>query len=96
MLLAVIVTVPVLFFCPSRMVRVLFTLTVKSSATAGETAVADTFTVVVSLDTRSSRAVTVVDPPFSLIEVRDSRSVTVGGSSSSVIVSSSSSGTVTP
>ena len=47
---------------------------------------ADTVTVVVSLDTRSSRAVTVVDPPFSPIDVGIRLSVTIGGSSSSMIV----------
>ena len=71
-------------------------LSAKSPATAGETAVADTVTVVVSLDVRFSRAVTVVDPPFSPIEVGIRSSVTVGGSSSSMIVSVTSDGPVTP
>ena len=53
-------------------------LSVKSPATAGVTAVADTVTVVVAVDVWLSLAVTVADPPFSLIEVGINWSVTVG------------------
>ncbi len=59
-------------------VSVLFVLSVKSPATAGETAVADTVTVVVSVDARLSCAVTAADPPFSPMEVGINWSVTEG------------------
>ena len=60
-------------------VSVVFVLSLKSPATAGETAVADTVTVVVSVDARLSRAVTVADPPFSLMDRSAiSSSVTLG------------------
>ena len=59
-------------------VSVLFELSVKSPDAAGVTAVADTVTVVVSPDVWLSRAVTVADPPFSLMEVGINWSVTEG------------------
>ena len=65
LLLALIVTVPVLPVRPAAMVSVWFVLSVKSPSTAGETAVADTETVVVSLEARFSLALTVVNPRFS-------------------------------
>ena len=83
--LAVIVTVPVLAVDPAAMVSV-EPLSVKSAATAGETAIADTVSVVASLDARSSVAVTVLDPPSSEIDVGLSTSVAAGVASLSVIV----------
>ena len=68
------------------MVSVLFSVSVKSPLTAGLTAAADTVTVVAALETPDSVAVTVVEPPFSGIELFDSASVTVGVASSSVMV----------
>ena len=83
--LAVIVTVPVLVVNPAAMVSV-EPLSVKSAATAGETAIAETVIVVASFDARSSVAVTVLDPPSSEIDVGFSTSVAVGVGSLSVIV----------
>ena len=62
------VTVPVLVVAPAATVSTLFALSVKSPSTAGATAAADTVTVVASLEARSRVAVTVLMPPFSLIE----------------------------
>ena len=62
-------------------------LSVKSSATAGDTAEAETVTVTASLDSALSVAVTVLSPPFSEIEDGVSTRLTVGVPSSSVIVS---------
>ena len=88
---ASIVTVPVLVCEPAEIVSV-DPLSVKSLATAGLTAAADTPTVVSSLDGRSSTAVTVVTPPFSPIEPGISTSVATGAGSSSRIVSVTSAG----
>ena len=73
---AVIVTVPVLAVAPAAMVSVLLVESVKSPATAGETAAADTVTVTAALDAADSVAVTVLDPPFSEIDAGDSSRVT--------------------
>ena len=83
---ALILTVRVLVVAPAAIVSVSFALSVKSEATAGETAVADTTSVTFSLDTPLSVAVTVVESPFSPIESGLSTSDTVGVASSSVIV----------
>ena len=84
---AVIVTVPVLEVLPAAIVSSLFVDIVKSPATAGLTALAETVTVTAALDAPDSVAVTVLDPPFSEIEDGVSTSVTVGAPSSSVMVS---------
>ena len=82
---AVIVTVPVLVVAPAAMVRVV-PACVKSPATAGETAAAETVRVTSALDFAPSVAVTVVAPAFSLMEEALSARETVGVSSSSVMV----------
>ena len=84
---AVIVTVPVLAVLPAAIVRTLFAVRLKSPATAGLTALAETVTVTAALDACDSAAVTVLVPPFSEIEAELSSSVTVGVPSSSVMVS---------
>ena len=58
--LVVMVTVPVLDVSPAAMVRVVLALRPKSSAAAPVSGVAETVTVVTSLDARSMVAVTVV------------------------------------
>ena len=72
----------------------------KSPASAGSTAVAETVTVNASGEAGETVAVTVLRPPFSAIESGFSTSVTAGvtagASSSSVIVSVASAGAVTP
>ena len=83
---ALILTVRVLVVAPAAIVSVSFALSVKSEATAGDTAVADTTSVTFSLDTPLSVAVTVVESPFSEIDDGLSTRVTVGVASSSVIV----------
>ena len=83
---AVTVTVPVPVVEPAPIVSV-DPLSVKSPETAGDTGVAETVTVTASLDGPLSVAVTVLTPPFSLIEDGLSTSATVGAPSSSVIVS---------
>ena len=93
---ALILTVRVLVVSPAAIVKVSFVLSVKSSATAGETSVADTTSVTFSLDTPLSVAVTVVESPFSEIESGLSTSDTVGVASSSVIVRVRSDGCGTP
>jgi hypothetical protein len=92
---AVIVTSPVLVVAPAAIVSVL-PLSVKSPATAGDTAPAVTVTVVAELDARSSVAVTMLTPPSSSIDAGASTSVTIGVPSSSLMVSASSAGPVTP
>ena len=82
----VIVTVPVLVVASAAMVSVLFDVTEKSAAAVLAPAVAVSVIVVAWLDGWSSVAVTVLVPRFSDIELWDSTSVTVGGSSLSVIV----------
>ena len=84
---AVIVTVPVLAVLPAAIVSVVFVDRLKSPATAGLTALADTVTVTAALDACDSAAVTVLDPPLSDIEDGLSDSDTVGTPSSSVMVS---------
>ena len=70
----VTVTVPVLAGRPGGDAQLrVGVLSVKSPLTAGATAAADTVTVVASLDARSRVAVTVLMPPFSLIEARAQR-----------------------
>ena len=93
---ALILTVRVLVVAPAAIVSVSFALSVKSEATAGETAVADTTSVTFSLDTPLSVAVTVVESPFSEIEAGLSTSDTVGVASSSLIVKVWSAGFATP
>ena len=90
------VTVPVLAVSPAAMISVLLPLRVKSAATAGDTAIADTVSLTASLDTPLNVAVTVADPPFSGIESALNTSVTVGVASSSVIVRVWSDGADTP
>ena len=87
LLVAVIVTVPVLAVEPAAIVRTLLFVIVKSLLVAGLTAVAETVTVTAALDACDSSAVTVLVPPFSEIEAELSSSVTVGVPSSSVMVS---------
>ena len=86
LLTAVIVTTPVLVVAPAAMVSTLFVLSVKSSATAGEIAVASTVTVVVALDSPLNVAVTVLTPPLSLMDDGVKTNVTLGCPSSSIIV----------
>ena len=83
---ALILTVRVLVVAPAAIVSVSLLLSVKSEATAGETAVADTTSVTFSLDGPLSVAVTVVESPFSEIDDGLRTRVTVGVASSSVIV----------
>ena len=93
---ALILTVRVLVVAPAAIVSVSFALSVKSEATAGDTAVADTTRVTFSLEGRLRVAVTVVESPFSPIEAGLSTRVTVGVPSSSVIVRVRSDGADTP
>ena len=81
----VIVTVPVLVVEPAKMFSVVAVLSEKSPDTAGDTAAADTVTVVASLAALSSVAVTVATPPFSEIDDADNASVTTGLSSSMTV-----------
>ena len=62
---------------------------------AGDTGVAEIVTVVAALEAWSNVAVTIVLPPFSLMDMGDNSKVTVGASSSSSIVSVTSAGPVT-
>ena len=82
----VMVTTPVLAVASAAIVSVVLVLSAKSPATAGDTAVADTVTVVAWLDAPLSVAVTVLTPPFSVTEAGLSTSVTLGVASSSVSV----------
>ena len=83
---AVTVTRPALAVAPAAKVRVVAALSVKSPATAGETAAAATVTVVATFVGRDSVAVTVEMPPFSVIEAGFSTSAAVAVASSSVVV----------
>ena len=83
---AVILTAPMLAVDPAATVSVV-PHSVKSPATAGATAVADTVIVVASLDLPESVAVTTDAPPFSEINDGDSTSVATGRVSSSASVS---------
>ena len=85
LLVAAIVTVPVLAVAPAAMVSV-EPLFVKSFGSVLVPAAAETVTVVSSLDGWSRVAVTVLVPPFSEIEAGVSTSVTVGVASLSAIV----------
>ena len=78
------------------MVSVLSVLNMKSFATVFAPGVAVTVIVVIALEARFNVAVTVVDPPFSEIDVLDNASVTVGAPSSSVIVNVTLAGAVMP
>ena len=82
---AATVTVPVLVVEPIAMVSVFALDRPKSPDTAGDTAAADTVTVVASLAALSSVAVTVATPPFSEIDAGDSASDTTGLSSSMTV-----------
>ena len=93
---AVTRTSPVLSVCPAVMVSSRLPLSVKSPATAGATAVADTVTSTSALDSPFNEAVTVLTPPLSVMDVGSSASVTLGVSSSSVIVSERLAGAPTP
>ena len=84
---AAIVTVPVLAVAPAAIVSFRFVVSVKSPSTAGLTAAADTVTSTATLDAPLRRAVTVLSPPFSPIDVGFSVRLTVGAPSSSAIVS---------
>ena len=86
---AATVTVPVLAVSPAATVSIV-PVCVKSPATAGDTADADTMTVVSASDGCDSVAVTRVTPPFSEIDVGASTSVTAGTSSSRVVTGTSS------
>ena len=92
---AVTVTVPVLVVSPAAIVSVV-PLCLKSPDTAGETGVAETVTVADSPDAALRVAVTVLTPPFSLIEDGVSTRLTAGAPSSSVIVSVCGDGSDTP
>ncbi len=93
---ALIVTVPVLVVAPAAIDSVLLVLRVKSPATAGETAAADTVTVTAALEVPLSVAVTTVESPFSEIDAGLNANDTVGVASSSVIVRVLSAGFATP
>ena len=92
---AVIVTPPVLFVALAAKLSVV-PVSMKSPATAGETADVDTFTVKASDEAGETVAVTVLTPPFSLIICGVSISVTTGGDSSSVIIKVTSTGASAP
>ena len=92
---AVIVTPPVLFVALAAKLSVV-PVSMKSPATAGETADADTVTVKASDEAGETVAVTVLTPPFSLIICGVSISVTTGGDSSSVIIKVTSTGASAP
>ena len=96
LLTAVTITVPVLSVCPAVIVSFRLPLNVKSLATAGSTAVADTVTTTSALDSPFNEAVTVLTPRFSLMDVRSSASVTVGVASSSLIVRVRAAGAAAP
>ena len=81
----VTVTSPELAVAFAAKVSVVAELSVKSPATAGDTAVAATVTVTATADCRSSTAVTVAIPPFSETDDGDSDSVTCGVSSSVIV-----------
>ena len=90
------VTTPVLSVEPAAMVRVVFDVIVKSPLSAGDTADAETSTVTSSEQGLLREAVTLADPPFSLIESELSSSVSVGVASSSVIVGVTAAGSIAP
>ena len=78
----VIVTVPVLVVTLAAIVSVVAVDSVKSPATAGDTASAETVIVVASVAGRSSVAVIVETPPSSEIDVGDKTNITCATSSS--------------
>ena len=82
----VIVTVPVLVVAPAATVSVFAPDSVKSPATAGDTADAETVIVVAALDGCERVAVTVETAPASEINAGATIIVTSGAASSSVIV----------
>ena len=84
---AVMVTVPVLSVCPSKIVSA-DPLSMKSAATAGATGVADTAMTVCSFSGALSRADTTLCPPFSLMfcGLRTSSSAFASGGSFSSMV----------
>ena len=82
---AVNVTTPVLDVEPAAIVSAVPDC-VKSPETAGDTAVAETVTATASLDGPLSEAVTVLQPPFSVMEVGSRPSLTTGTASSSSMV----------
>ena len=92
---AVIVTAPTLAVAPAAMVSVTPELSVKSAATAGATAVADTVSITASLDLPESVAVTVLVSPWPLSAMvssfdesgSDNAKVATGVASSSVSAS---------
>ena len=92
---AVTVTSPVLAVAFAAKVSVVAALSVKSPAVAGGTAAAATVTVTATDDCRSSTAVTVDTPPFSVIGDGVSTSDACGASSS-VIVRVTAAGAATP
>ena len=83
--LAVRVTVPSLLVWFAGIVSVL-PLSVKSPATAGFTAVAEIVTRVSTLTARSRVAVTVLTPPFSVIEGEDRVRETCGAACTRAVV----------
>ena len=90
---AVIVTVPVLFVALAAKLSVV-PASMKSPATAGETADVDTVTVKASDEAGETIAVTVLTPSSSLIICGVSNSVTTGEDSSSVIIKVTSTGSL--
>ena len=92
---AVIVTAPALAVAPAAMVSVTPELSVKSAATAGATAVADTVSITASLDLPESVAVAVLVSPWPLSAMvsgfdesgSDNAKVATGVASSSVSAS---------
>ena len=92
----VIVTSPVLSVAAAAMVSTVLALSSKSPATAGDSAAADTVTVVARLDAPLNDAVTWLFPPSSPIAVGDSASVTVGVGSSSSSVTVAAAGSPSP
>ena len=77
-----------LVVAPAAMVSVVFDVTKTSPDTAGDTADADTVTVVASLDGRSRVADTALSPAFSEMVAGERTSVTTGAGSSSSRVTS--------
>ena len=82
---AVIVTSPVLVVAFAAIVSVVAADSVKSPATAGDTAVAETVIVVASVTAPDRVAVIVETPPFSEIDDGDKTNVTSTTSSSAIV-----------
>ena len=94
--MAVTVTRPALTVAPAAKVNVAAALSVKSPATAGETAAVDTVIVTATLDGCDKVAVTVAMPPFSVTDAGDRTSADDGAASLSSVVTFTSSAELAP